>query len=380
LSTRKGWRESARRSTLLLVLVVLAAATTPAAAQQPERAHVVRQGETLWELARIYLNNPFLWPVIYEANRPTIQNPHWIYPDQRFVIPPVMAPGQAAERPVVGQTPLLGVPVDAVAVADAPRPTPFQPLPQREPDLLEADLPPTILEAQTPRTLVRAAEYRSAPWMSGTNGVPEIGHIARLVDPATRRDRLAPALRPFDQVHVGGLRAPAAAGDSLLIVRPGSRIAGMGRLIEPMGMLHVDSVVAGVPFATVVKQYGDAQIGDLLTWPEAIPEMPVTATPDAAALGGTLVAFLDARAMYGATEYGFVNIGRAQGLRIGDELMVYTPAAPPSRGAPEGVPPVDIARVRVIRVENSTATVRVLGVTTTVLSAGLPVRRVRSAS
>jgi hypothetical protein len=36
--------------------------------------------------------------------------------------------------------------------------------------------------------------------------------------------------------------------------------------------------------------------------------------------------------------------------------------------------------VRVIRVEGATATVRVLGVNTTVLAPGLPVRRVRMAS
>jgi hypothetical protein len=375
LSTRKGWRASARQGTLLLVLVALAGAVTPAAAQDPQsREHVVRRGETLWELARIYLSNPFLWPAIFEANRGSIRDPHWIYPDQRFVIPPVLAPGQTplAERPPF---PLLGEPADAVAVADPAAPAPQPPAP----DLIAADLPPTLLEAQPARTLVRPAEYRAAPWLS-PRGVAAVGNIARHADPASRGDRLSQTLQPYDRVHLGGLRASPAPGDSLLIVRVGGDVARGGRLVEPLGMVLVDSIVAGVPVATVVRQYGDAHVGDILIWPEAIPELPVATTADAPALGGTLVAFLDTRSLYGATEYGFVNIGRAQGLRIGDELVVHTPALPPSRRDPEGVPPVDVAHVRVIRVEDGSATVRVLNVTSTVLSAGMPVRRVRTAS
>ncbi len=32
-------------------------------------------------------NDPFLWPVIYEANKKKIKNPNLIYPGQNFEIP-----------------------------------------------------------------------------------------------------------------------------------------------------------------------------------------------------------------------------------------------------------------------------------------------------
>ncbi|WP_288797838.1 LysM peptidoglycan-binding domain-containing protein [uncultured Arsenicicoccus sp.] len=53
------------------------------------RYHTVKRGDTLWHIARRYYGNPLRWPVIAKANRSKIRNPHWIYPGQRFVIPPL---------------------------------------------------------------------------------------------------------------------------------------------------------------------------------------------------------------------------------------------------------------------------------------------------
>lgn len=51
--------------------------------------HKVVKGECLWWIAeykQIY-NDPFMWPLIYKANRDQIKNPDLIYPNQVFVIP-----------------------------------------------------------------------------------------------------------------------------------------------------------------------------------------------------------------------------------------------------------------------------------------------------
>jgi LysM domain len=58
--------------------------TIPAGA----RVHIVERGDTLWDLARHYYNNPFLWPQIWEANN-YIPNAHWIYPGDPIIIPPL---------------------------------------------------------------------------------------------------------------------------------------------------------------------------------------------------------------------------------------------------------------------------------------------------
>lgn len=51
--------------------------------------HVVKKGECLWWIAEykdIY-NDPFQWPLIYDANKDQISNPDLIYPGQVFQIP-----------------------------------------------------------------------------------------------------------------------------------------------------------------------------------------------------------------------------------------------------------------------------------------------------
>jgi LysM domain len=58
--------------------------TIPAGA----RVHIVERGDTLWDLAQRYYNNPFLWPQIWDANN-YIPNAHWIYPGDPVVIPPL---------------------------------------------------------------------------------------------------------------------------------------------------------------------------------------------------------------------------------------------------------------------------------------------------
>ena len=58
--------------------------------KQLPTSHTVLKGECLWrisEQAQIY-NDPFMWPLIYKANRDKIKkSPDLIYPGQVFSIP-----------------------------------------------------------------------------------------------------------------------------------------------------------------------------------------------------------------------------------------------------------------------------------------------------
>jgi LysM domain len=49
--------------------------------------HVVVPGDCLWFISNHYLTDPFLWPLIWEENLDTIENPHLIYPDQHVKLP-----------------------------------------------------------------------------------------------------------------------------------------------------------------------------------------------------------------------------------------------------------------------------------------------------
>ena len=61
-----------------LLTVATYAAATQLRSDHPD-TYVVKRGDTLWDIAGRFLQRPWLWPEIWQAN-PQIKNPHLIYP------------------------------------------------------------------------------------------------------------------------------------------------------------------------------------------------------------------------------------------------------------------------------------------------------------
>ena len=70
----------------------------PTSYPEGTRLHIIVRGDTLWDLANTYLQNPFLWPQLWDANR-YITDPHWIYPGDPLVIPDLDVLRAAGEEP-----------------------------------------------------------------------------------------------------------------------------------------------------------------------------------------------------------------------------------------------------------------------------------------
>jgi nucleoid-associated protein YgaU len=51
------------------------------------REYTVEAGDTLSHIALKYYGNQFRWDKIYEANKPAMENPNYIYVGQRLLIP-----------------------------------------------------------------------------------------------------------------------------------------------------------------------------------------------------------------------------------------------------------------------------------------------------
>ncbi|MBC8253563.1 MAG: LysM peptidoglycan-binding domain-containing protein [Ardenticatenia bacterium] len=64
-----------------------AATPMPEVTRTPQGTYIVRPGDYLWRIAKMFYGDGLRWSVIYEANRSIITNPRRIYPEQEFVIP-----------------------------------------------------------------------------------------------------------------------------------------------------------------------------------------------------------------------------------------------------------------------------------------------------
>lgn len=354
----------------IAALALLCAAVQPAVGQQPaqqqeqKKEHTVRKGDTLWDLARFYLSDPFRWPMIYEANRTVVENPHWIYPLERLLIPGV--PGEQAKL------------VPAVAdAADfrAPERSRFYAL--ATVDTAHA----TLITSETIRVpLVQPLEWLAAPWISNSANPGITAEVFRPADPRAGSDRLAQLFHPRDQLFLSAVGTPPAPGSRLLVVRV-TPLGTSGWKVEPQGIVQVDSAGPNTALATITNQFGDLKVGDVAMPLPAVPALPQAENLTVVAGGptGEVIEFLVDQPLYGSADYAFVNMGSRHGIGLGDELLAYLPRRKPGTG-PEMLPEQAVARLRVVRVTEGTATVRVTRLHHVALDRGMAVRIARRAS
>ena len=98
-------------------------------------AYIIQKGDTLWDLAARWLDDPYLWPQIWDENR-YILDSHWIYPGDPLVIPgkPTVVPDDGppeAEIPDEPQAADMGYGRDTkpeIEPVPEPVPAPLRPV------------------------------------------------------------------------------------------------------------------------------------------------------------------------------------------------------------------------------------------------------------
>jgi LysM domain len=104
----------------------------------PEGAalHIIVPGETLWGLADLTYNNPYLWPQLWNENR-YITDSHWIYPGDPLLVParPVVVTdaGPSAAAPEIVPQGQEGAPSTSLAPLTGPEDANAQGEPIQEP-------------------------------------------------------------------------------------------------------------------------------------------------------------------------------------------------------------------------------------------------------
>lgn len=91
----------------------------PTSVPEGSSLYIVQRGDTLWDLARRFHGNPYLWPQIWDQNR-YITDAHWIYPGDPILVPAVAVVATGAGEPSTMAT--EGQP-DAAAAGSPASPT-----------------------------------------------------------------------------------------------------------------------------------------------------------------------------------------------------------------------------------------------------------------
>jgi LysM repeat protein len=341
----------------LCIVAALLAASPLLAQERPaeppqDRVHVVRQGDTLWDIARRYLDDPFLWPEIFRLNTDVVRNPARIYPQERLRLPGTGGVMYVTEE--VG-----------------PRRTVFFPRDDR------TDYGPrhTVRAAGTADIPVLApGDFYRAGFLARDREVRAVGRLAERLFPSVVATDLPAHIQLYDRVYVAlAAGAATAAGDRLHFYRPDRVVRQHGRIFRPTGIATVAAVEGGVATAVIVQVFDAMTVGDL-----ALPlaQFPVPSGVQPVADQGpraAIVAFQSENVLYMPEDVAFLDVGAASGVREGDEFAAYLPAQRRGWGVR---PQVEVARLQVVRVEERTAAARVVTLEYPALEPGLSVRRV----
>lgn len=354
----------ARWITGAAALAMLGAAAPEVGAQQAEgdtlQVHVVRRGDTLWDLSRQYLRNPFRWPEIFQLNRGVVSNPDLIFPAERLRIP-ILAVADATAAPLPREWVEGGLEQEDRTIFFVP-----ETAPAAEHRLRLAEL--------APGSRVTRGDYLRAGLLVAESEIVPVGRLVELISPSVVPLQIAPQIQIFDRVYMT-LSQPGEVqpGDRFQLLREGRVIRPYGRVFNTTGVVIVEEIHGNVATVMVEEMYDAVAVGDAaVTMPEF--EVPEGVVPSSVTgVEGRLIGFQAPHALQSVEDIAFMNLGTTAGVAEGDEFVVIMPAEPRSWGTR---PEIEVARLRVVRAAGRTAAARVIGLEQPALEPGLLVRMV----
>lgn len=290
------------------------ATKVPAAAAAPSVVkHTVKRGDTLWDIAKFYLKDPFRWPDVFHANTDIVKNPHWIYPGQVLTID-----GSAVKPEVAARVDSTGFVVAQIQTR-AQAPTVFS----QQQTVVDEKLAEAT--AIPPALTVRPGEYEAAPYLVAENGHVDAGRVIGPMDRPALGLSSDAGFRLFDRIFVS-LPAGVNVGDRVVVARTDQTVSGVGRVIEPTGIMRIDSLAAGSrAVATIVKQFGTIVPGQALVLPgqsfESTYTRPVAGSYP---LTAKLVWVQGSPRLPSVQTYVILAAGQATGVRAGDQFTLLS--------------------------------------------------------
>ncbi len=277
---------------ILFVVIILMSISSFALAQKQEiKDYKVQQGDTLWDISKKELNDPFLWPKVWKEN-PDIANPDKLMPGQIVKIPLYLIQKEAQKEEPVTE-PVVQVEPQKAAPAPMPEPAPAKIKPLVEPNL-----------------------FISSGYIAST--VNELGRVTG--SPSGKSLLGAP-----DMIYVK-TKAAVKLGDRFYMMRKGQAVKHpvtkniLGYLIEITGIAEIKKFENGETIAQIMKTYSNVNIGNTLdTYTEMTP--PVVSKPYRKPdVKGYVVEAQHLRINNGIFDIVYIDKGKKDGLEAGDLL------------------------------------------------------------
>lgn len=345
--TLRDDRSHSRAAVVTAALCALALLPNASAnAQEPTArpaTHTVKRGDTLWDLSKLYLGDPFLWPEIYRLNTDQIEDPHWIYPGEVLKLPVdsmrVVAenpnPNPPAEPPTAVVTPALPA-TPTVPSALAPQ--------------VDTEAP---VRVETPAPTVRMGEYLAAPWVDISGGPKGAGRLieARDLPGIASHDRTR--LQLYDHVFVAPPVGSVAPEHELYLTYVlGPDIEEFGQIVIPTGIVEVTRSARNGEAATarIVKLYGEIRQGQRVI-PIDTAGVSSVARPSPVTNGKTgVVRWIKSDPVIPTVQaYVVLDLSRRD-VKPGDQVDLYYPRQAPAEGRDLALPEVWIGRAQILRV------------------------------
>ena len=370
-TSRSRWVAAIAAGAFLAPVVLRAQDSTQTQQQQPasaaqERTHVVKEGDTLWDLARQYLGDPFLWPEIYRLNTSVVEDPHWIYPGERLRLPGGTAAGDGIVAEGAGAGAESGAEAGAAggigatqsgAPVRATSGTVF--LQRRVRTSVGAQRLGVLGRDQRP--VVREGEFYSAPFMSREEGPSDPGRVLRTADisgisTTTTRTRFQAHDQIFVDLPKGKL---PIAGDRYLAYRKADMLDGIGRVIVPTAIIIVDRGNPGeATLAHVDQLFEELKLDQPLIPLEQFPLTQI-ARPEAVERGpeASIVWIQNKPVLPSLHHYMMLDATTKNGVKVGDQFTIFS-----KRGEADGeeLAPRAIATLQVVRVTSHGTTVLIV--------------------
>jgi hypothetical protein len=367
------------RCTLLAVAACSLAAQALRAQEAQPRTHTVKRGDTLWDLAQLYLGDPFLWPEIYRLNRDVVEDPHWIYPGELLRLPGA-GPTVAEAQPQPGEPTTPAPAADTGARVTALETTVFGRVRRTAPGISRA-VASTIPPAPAPT--VRAGEVIAAPYVEREGGPRGFGRILKSGDltgvaEISERFRFQAYDRLFIAPPVGYL---AAEGERFLSYKLGPMMESadgrtIGQVVIPTGIIEVTHA-AGAEVAAkakVVRAFTELTATDRLI-PLDTAGLGTTVRPQAVVDGpSTTVKWIYGEPVLPSVQaYVLLDVSSEHGVHMGDEFLIYKEREKQERGQLDD-PEVPIGKAQVVRSTPFGVTAVVLGQEQPAIREGMPAR------